>query len=116
MFLSSGVILNVIVTCETFQLKEAYSPVISGLNKLSLLSSDSPLLTQEREEEQIKQDLKGIDKCFIRFKDSVTLRFMGTMLQFQGGKVLGFKRKVYDAVNIAQFSFPFQPHKVVTDQ
>lgn len=41
---------------------------------------------------------------------------MGVTLQFQGGQVLGFKRKVYGAVNIAQFSFPFQPHKVVTDQ
>lgn len=64
----------------------------------------------------LKRDLKRINKCFIRFKDGVSLSFMAAKLQFQGGPVLGFKRKVYSAVNRAQFSFPFHPHKVVTVQ
>lgn len=91
----------------------AFNP---SLSYVSLLSSDSLLLTQRWEKRRIKQDLKRINKYFIRLKDSVSLSFMGATLQFQGGQVLGFKRKVYGAVNRAQFSFPFQPHKVVTVQ
>lgn len=67
-------------------------------------------------EKQIKQDLKESINVSSDLKDGVSLSFMGGTLQFQGGQVLGFKRKVYGAVNIAQFSFPFRPHKVETDR
>jgi len=67
-------------------------------------------------EEHIKKDLKESINVSSVLKDDVRPNFMDTTLQFQGGQVLGFKRKVYGAVNIAQFSFPFQPHKDVTDQ